>query len=494
MHSGFRNNDFKLLEILGKGLLGTTYRARHKTTNKLYSIRVINATGDLQGVCEDFLYLTSITSHFVSPIVDCFCSGDGIWIVSEFVNGVSLNEKLFSSEKPLTEQQIQLILLACLLGLKKLHDNNIPYFNLKPQNILCTNDGIIKLTGYGIPYEMYQDLCGISFSFDSLPYLSPQMIQFHQYQKADDIWSLGIILFFLIEKQLPFEDIKDEVELSHKIINTKQYILHNNSFYSKELIQLVNSLLSYNISDRPTIHTILQMPYIKSITNTIKSTNLTFFDNPFSPFLLSPASPRQDSTEYCASEYFAGSQLLTDYYCQYILSWLGNNNKHSLLYKATRDGFSSSAFHSRCDNIPGTIVIIKTVNKNNHIYNLFGGYTSLSWFSPNDDILYGQFDPNSFLFTLKNSFNIPPTRFFPNNDNWSIVNSKNSHIQFGYDGKDSRDLYIANNSNENNDSFTSFNGNIGFFNTTNKGCSLFVNTNNEINKNYFVVEEIEVYH
>ena len=69
-----------------------------------------------------------------------------------------------------------------------------------------------------------------------------------------------------------------------------------------------------------------------------------------------------------------------------------------LLYQGTRDGFDSSNFHSKCDNIPNTLTIIKSTNGN-----IFGGYTDQAWDSS------GQYktDPNAFLFSLINKYNKP---------------------------------------------------------------------------------------
>ncbi len=63
-----------------------------------------------------------------------------------------------------------------------------------------------------------------------------------------------------------------------------------------------------------------------------------------------------------------------------------------LLYRATRDGFDSQAFHSKCDGKGNTITIIK-----NNLNNLFGGYASSAW----NSLGYYINDPNAFLFSLR---------------------------------------------------------------------------------------------
>jgi hypothetical protein len=76
-----------------------------------------------------------------------------------------------------------------------------------------------------------------------------------------------------------------------------------------------------------------------------------------------------------------------------------NKKEFKLLYRATRDGFSSKAFHSKCDEIPRTLTIIKVKDKSH----IFGGYTEATW---EDYNTYKQY-PNAFIFSLVNNDNKP---------------------------------------------------------------------------------------
>jgi hypothetical protein len=78
------------------------------------------------------------------------------------------------------------------------------------------------------------------------------------------------------------------------------------------------------------------------------------------------------------------------------------DQKWNLIYKASQNGFKSSAFHSKCDGKPNTLVIIKSKNGN-----IFGGYTKQSWINtdPLSDI--DKSDPNAFIFSLINKENRP---------------------------------------------------------------------------------------
>ena len=95
--------------------------------------------------------------------------------------------------------------------------------------------------------------------------------------------------------------------------------------------------------------------------------------------------------------------------------------KLQLLYRGTRDGMSSKVFHFKCDNQGPTITLIK-----NDKGNIFGGYASISWTNDYNNTWHSA--PESFLFTLKNIYNIEPTKFSSKNDQKEI---KHYSISFG---------------------------------------------------------------
>jgi hypothetical protein len=74
------------------------------------------------------------------------------------------------------------------------------------------------------------------------------------------------------------------------------------------------------------------------------------------------------------------------------------NQTISMIYQASRDGFSSNVFHSKCNGVRGTLIVIKSNNNSN----IFGGYTEADW-----SLIGYQYDPNAFLFSLINTYNTP---------------------------------------------------------------------------------------
>lgn len=100
-----------------------------------------------------------------------------------------------------------------------------------------------------------------------------------------------------------------------------------------------------------------------------------------------------------------GSRILSDEMIDSLLQMIVKDyQSFTLLYRATREEFKGRHFHSHCDNQGASITIIKDAQGY-----IFGGYTSMSWTSP--DSWVSSSDPSAFLFTLKNPHSIPPTKY-----------------------------------------------------------------------------------
>ena len=129
--------------------------------------------------------------------------------------------------------------------------------------------------------------------------------------------------------------------------------------------------------------------------------------------------------------------------CQFIPA----EQKWNLIYRASRDGFEASSFHSKCDNKPNTLVIIKSENGN-----VFGGYTEQSWFSiGSENKSLNKSDPNSFIFSFINKDN--KSIKIKGSENNGISCNINAGPIFGHiSGK--RDIRIFNNSNINATSYS----------------------------------------
>lgn len=149
-----------------------------------------------------------------------------------------------------------------------------------------------------------------------------------------------------------------------------------------------------------------------------------------------------------------------------------------------RDGFAADEFHRRCDNKGATLTIIKEKGGVFGKPSVFGAYISESWESPVEPIT--KLDPKAFLFTLINPHNLPPIRFYPQNNTPSFRCDHQWGPQF-------RDINISSHSNINYDSYIYFP--YKYVDTALKGSEVFLQSNlkNKQGCPHFTVSDIEIY-
>jgi hypothetical protein len=148
-----------------------------------------------------------------------------------------------------------------------------------------------------------------------------------------------------------------------------------------------------------------------------------------------------------------------------------------LLWRGSSDGFRALDFHERCDGHANTLTVIQDTNGN-----IFGGFTPVEWESPPRRKVKGDESFKSFIFTLKNSQNIPARKFALKADGWHRVMLCDTGC-----GPHFWDIGVSDDCNKNMDSYTEIFGSTYINDTGVSGGQFFTNSRK------FTVKEIEVF-
>jgi hypothetical protein len=152
-----------------------------------------------------------------------------------------------------------------------------------------------------------------------------------------------------------------------------------------------------------------------------------------------------------------------------------------LKYRASRDGFKASDFHSHCEGIANTITVIKARSGN-----IFGGFTEQAWHSRGEDVT----DPKAFLFSLVNKEKKPFMVMCSNEGENAIYCESEFGPCFGRDDDNTADIWIESDSNINEDSSCDFGYSYqhpDYERDTDEARNILAGSN------YFETVEIEVY-
>lgn len=226
------NDTYEIKSIIGKGGMSTVYLAEHKRLHTRWAVKEVRKQ---QGTRFDFLAESNILKRLQHPmlprIVDIFEDRDCIYIVEDFVEGITLDGLLKQQKKVDEPQGLQWLRDLCgvLTYLHGQRPHPIIYRDMKPSNIMLQPDGSLKLIDFGIAREYKQESNADTTYIGTKGYAAPEQFGKAQTDARTDIYSLGVTMYHLLTGKSPYEPPYQFVpvrqlvpELSHGI----EYILN----------------------------------------------------------------------------------------------------------------------------------------------------------------------------------------------------------------------------------------------------------------------------
>jgi hypothetical protein len=203
---------YDLVEKIAEGGMGTVYRGRHRETGDIVAVKVVpphllTNPVVLKRFEQEYAVAKAIDHPNIVKALDFGREGETRFLVMEFVQGESLGQKLERDGKMSEQEAIRIISLVAE-GLQRAHSQGLIHRDVKPDNILLTPDGQVKLTDLGLVKEVEDDLnlTRTGRGLGTPHFMSPE--QFRNAKKADarcDIYSLGATLYMMVTGELPFK-------------------------------------------------------------------------------------------------------------------------------------------------------------------------------------------------------------------------------------------------------------------------------------------------
>ena len=225
---GKQIDDYKILEEIGHGGMGTVYLAAHddESFNKKVAIKLIKRGMDTGAVLKRFVMERKILAQLENPniasLLDGGSTADGLpYLVMEYIEGEPIT-KFCESHQYNIEERLELFRKVCS-AVSYAHQNLIVHRDLKPSNILVTKDGMPKLLDFGIAKLLHPDwsletdeATATMFRLMTPEYASPEQIRGLTITTASDVYSLGVVLYELLSGERPY---KIESRLPQEIAN-----------------------------------------------------------------------------------------------------------------------------------------------------------------------------------------------------------------------------------------------------------------------------------
>ena len=250
-------DDYKKIQIINVGSISKIYKAISKITRKQFAIKEIDKSKlkNINIIIEKYERIKILNSKNIMKI-ETISTKEYYYIIMELCP-YSLEEYIL--ENPISIDDIKEIFIQINNGLKELYDNQIEHSNLKLSNILISfeqfNKFLIKLSGFGYKEVLFSKA---NDNFLLLT-IAPEILENGNFSLKNDLWSLGIILYYLMFKEYPFNGI-NEYQLIEQIKKGKKLKKSKN----EEFNDLIEKLLVKDINKRISWENYFKHPFFNS--------------------------------------------------------------------------------------------------------------------------------------------------------------------------------------------------------------------------------------
>jgi len=259
---------YEILGVIGKGGMGTVYRARHRFIQKDVAVKMLHPHfSDAEQVVQRFEREAMTSARLEHPNI-CAVTDSGrtpdsqLYIIMELIEGRSL-QKIIADEAPLPVGRIMSITRQICSALEKAHEKKVIHRDLKPENIMVSQkeDGTetIKIMDFGIAKATLDDapatqLTTAGMVFGTPHYISPEQASGDPVDGRSDLYSLGCMLYEMAKGARPYEADTVGMLLRKHVTGKIPEILpsgESGPMKLKRLSDLVRRLMAKNPDDRP---------------------------------------------------------------------------------------------------------------------------------------------------------------------------------------------------------------------------------------------------
>ena len=212
--------DLAVVKVLGKGMFGNVFLVVDKQKRRLYALKTVSRKKIERYEIQENLILErtilrTLDHVFILKLVKTFKDEKRIYLLTEYVRGMDLFDVLREINL-VSDPSARFYVAVLILILEYVHDRDIIYRDLKPENVIIDEDGYPKLIDFGIS----KIISGRTYTIVGTPhYMAPEVIVGKGYSLPADYWSLGVMLYEFVCCRVPFgDDEEDPFAIYEKVL------------------------------------------------------------------------------------------------------------------------------------------------------------------------------------------------------------------------------------------------------------------------------------
>lgn len=252
-------NELVPIKVIGRGTHGVVYLCSDLGKKALYALKTvtrqkISAFELFENLATERSILMRIDNLMIVKLVKTFKDSLRIYFLMEYIKGFDLFE-VISRFSQVGIKDCQFFVACLVLILEFLHKGDILYRDLKPENVIVDDEGYLKLIDFGSAKVVK----GKTFTSLGTPhYMAPEIMSGTGYTDSVDWWSLGILMYELLEGEVPFApNDEDPMSIYDKIL---QHNIEYNHITSNEARGLIEQFLNL----KPALRTLGKIEKIKN--------------------------------------------------------------------------------------------------------------------------------------------------------------------------------------------------------------------------------------
>ena len=216
------SNRYELIEKIGNGGMAKVYKAKDQVLNRYVAIKILRDefTTDQEFIKRfeaEAQSAASITHPNIVSVYDVGNEGNLYYIVMELIQGKTLKEIIVEEGSALPWKWSINIAIQIASALEVAHKNKIVHRDIKPHNIIITEDGVAKVTDFGIAKAVSNStITAFGTTIGSVHYFSPEHARGGFTDSKSDLYSLGVVMYEMLTGKVPFDaDTPVSVALKH---------------------------------------------------------------------------------------------------------------------------------------------------------------------------------------------------------------------------------------------------------------------------------------
>lgn len=265
-------DEYELCGGLGEGSYGAVWKGKNKKTGENVAIKIVPFdNGDDSELQKEIRILEKADDDFSVGYYSSYEKDQNVWIVMELAEAGSVNDVMHICDVALEENLIKILIASALLGLDSLHKKKLIHRDIKAGNILLTRSGHAKLADFGVSAQLTTMVQKRDTVIGTPFWMAPEVIQEAKYDYKADIWSLGITLIELADREPPFANIHP-MRAIFMIPSRPPPTLHRESAWSADMVSFLKRCVVKNPDDRANAAELLEHPFVKNEVAKLQAT------------------------------------------------------------------------------------------------------------------------------------------------------------------------------------------------------------------------------